>query len=148
MTASSCERRRDRFDELRELSTAAEYKVSLAIAIAGLVMVHVFQDRMREASQLASESMALIESVGDPTLTVGLSFMAIVIKIQTGEMAEALRWSQTVIDLADGDPTKGKLRLRVAVGVGAGHARHRSMGAGPCGVARRLRPGARHGPQH
>ena len=33
-------------------------------------------DRVREASQLASEAMALIESVGDPTLTVGLSFAA------------------------------------------------------------------------
>ena len=64
---------------------------------------------MREASRLASETMALIESIGDPTLTVGLSFAAIVIKIQTGEMAEVLRWSQTVIDLADGDPTKGNI---------------------------------------
>ena len=53
--------------------------------------------------------MALIESIGDPTLTVGLSFAAIATKIQTGEMAEALRWSQTVIDLADGDPAKGNL---------------------------------------
>ena len=34
-------------------------------------------------------------------------------------MAEALRWSQTVIELADGEPTKGKLRFWVAVGVGA-----------------------------
>ena len=48
-------------------------------------------------------------------------------------MAEALRWSQTVIDLADGDPTKGNFALRVAVGGGAGHARHRPMRAGPCG---------------
>ena len=66
----------DRFDELRELCTAAGDKASLAIAMAGLVMDHAFQDRMREASQLASEAMALIESVGDPTLTVGLSFAA------------------------------------------------------------------------
>ena len=65
-----------RFDELRELCTAAGDKASLAIAMAGLVMDHAFQDRMREASQLASEAMALIESVGDPTLTVGLSFPA------------------------------------------------------------------------
>ncbi len=61
------------FDELRELCTAAGDKASLAIAMAGLVMDHVYQGRMREASQLASEAMALIESVGDPTLTVGLS---------------------------------------------------------------------------
>ena len=64
----------DRFDELRELCTAAGDKASLAIGMAGLVMDHAYQDRMREASQLASEAMALIESIGDPTLTVGLSF--------------------------------------------------------------------------
>ena len=52
----------DRFEELRELCTAAGDKASLAIGMAGLVMDHVFQDRMREASQLASEAMALIES--------------------------------------------------------------------------------------
>ena len=66
----------DRFDELRELCTAAGDKASLAIGMAGLVMDHAFQDRIREASRLASEAMALIESVGDPTLTVGLSFAA------------------------------------------------------------------------
>ena len=47
----------DRFEELRELCTAAGDKASLAIAMAGLVIDHVFQDRMREASQLASEAM-------------------------------------------------------------------------------------------
>ena len=75
----------DRFDELRELCTAAGDKASLAIGMAGLVMDHVFQGRMREASQLASEAMALIESLGDPTLTVGLSFAAIYAKLESGE---------------------------------------------------------------
>ena len=71
----------DRFDELRQLCTAAGDKASLAIAMAGLVIDHAYQDRMREASQLASEAMALIESIGDPTLTVGLSFTAIYAKM-------------------------------------------------------------------
>ena len=97
----------DRFDELRELCTAAGDKASLAIAMAGLVMDHAFQDRMREASQLASEAMALIESIGDPTLTVGLSFAAIYAKVESAEWSDVLRWSQRVIDLADGDPSKG-----------------------------------------
>ena len=97
----------DRFDELRELCTAAGDKASLAIAMAGLVMDHAYQDRMREASQLASEAMALIESVGDPTLTVGLSLPLIYAKIESGELCDVLRWSQRVIDLADGDPSKG-----------------------------------------
>ena len=85
----------DRFEELRELCTAAGDKASLAIAMAGLVMDHAFQDRVREASRLASEAMALIESIGDPTLTVGLSFTAIHAKAESGEWSEVLRWSQT-----------------------------------------------------
>jgi class 3 adenylate cyclase len=97
----------DRFDELRQLCTAAGDKASLAMAMAGLVMDHAFQTRMREASQLASEAIALIESIGDPTLTVGLSSMPIFAKIANAEWCEVLRWSQRVIDLADGDPSKG-----------------------------------------
>ena len=73
------------------------------------MMEHMRHGRVREASRLASETMALVESIGKPTLTVGLSLAAISIKLQTGEMAEALRWSQTVIELADGDPTKGNI---------------------------------------
>ena len=97
------------FEELRELSTAAGDKASLANGMVGLVMEHMMHGRLREASRLASETMALVESIGKPTLTVGLSLAPISIKSQTGEMAEALRWSQTIIELADGDPTKGNI---------------------------------------
>ncbi|OBH76977.1 cyclase [Mycobacterium scrofulaceum] len=97
----------DRFDELRKLCSAAGDKASLAIAMAGLVVDHAFQDRVREASRLASEAIALIESIGDPTLTVGLSFTPIRAKMASGEWTEMLRLSQRVIDLADGDPAKG-----------------------------------------
>ena len=104
-----------RFDELRELCTAAGDKASLAIAMAGLVMDHVFQDRVSEASRLASEAWALIESVGDPNLSVGLSFALIYSKAESGEWSEVLKWSQRVIDLADGDPSKRQLHFRVSV---------------------------------
>jgi hypothetical protein len=97
----------DRFDELRQLCTAAGDKASLAIAMAGLVMDHTYHARIREASQLASEAWALAESLGDPTLTVGLSAPPILAKIESAEWSDALRWSQRVIDLADGDPSKG-----------------------------------------
>jgi class 3 adenylate cyclase len=97
----------DRFDELRQLCIAAGDRASLAIAMAGLVMDHLYQDRMREASQLASEAMVLIESLGDPTLTVGLSFAPIHAKMESAEWCDVLRWSQRVIDLADCDPAKG-----------------------------------------
>ena len=95
------------FDELREFCAAAGDKASLAIGMAGLVMDHLYQDRMREASQLASEAVALLDSIGDPTLTVGLSFAPIYAKAESAEWCDALRWSQAVIDLADGDPSKG-----------------------------------------
>ena len=56
--------------------------------------------------------MDLIESLGDPTLTVGLSNAAIYAKLENGEWSDALRWSQRVIDLADGDPSKGNFIVK------------------------------------
>jgi class 3 adenylate cyclase len=97
----------ERFDELRELCTAAGDKASLAIAMAGLVMDHAYHARMPKASQQASEAWDLTESIGDPNLTVGLSMPPIYAKFESGEWCEVLRWSQRVIDLADGDPSKG-----------------------------------------
>ena len=63
--------------------------------------------RLAEASRLVSEYMVLIESIGDPKLTVRLALVPIAVKISTGELAEALRWSQMVIDLAEGDRAGG-----------------------------------------
>ena len=96
-----------RFEELRELCTAAGDKASLAIGMAGLVIDHAHQDRVPEASRLASEAIALVESVGDPTLTVALSFAPLYAKLESAEWSDVLRWSQRVVDLADGDPSKG-----------------------------------------
>jgi hypothetical protein len=97
------------FEQLRELCAVAGDKASLAIGIAGMIMDHMLQGRVREASRLASEQMALLESIGDPALTVGAGSMAILMKYRTGEIADVLRWSQSVIDWADGDPAKGNL---------------------------------------
>ena len=77
--------------------------------MVGLVMDRVHQARLREASRLASEATALIESNGDPNLTVALSVPVIYAKLESAEWWDALRWSQNVIDLADGDPSKGNL---------------------------------------
>jgi class 3 adenylate cyclase len=84
-----------RFDELRQLCTAAGDKASGAIAMAGLVMDHAYQGRIREASRLASEAMALIESLGDPTLTVGLSVPAIYAKIELSTWPTVIRLRAT-----------------------------------------------------
>ena len=71
------------------------------------VIDHAYHARLREASQLASEAMALLESIGDPNLTVGLCVPVLYAKLESAEYSEVLRWTQRVIDLADGDPSKG-----------------------------------------
>src|SRR5271166_4878882 len=96
-----------RFAELRELCSAAGDKVSLAIGTSGLVAELIYAGRVREGSRVASEQMALLESIGDPTLTIGLAHAAFANWADAGEFGEILRWSQTVIDLAAGDPAKG-----------------------------------------
>ena len=67
--------------------------------------------RLHEASRLADEHMALFEAIGDPALTVGLTFIAIVLRHETGEPGEMLRLAQRMIDLAAGDPAMGGLIL-------------------------------------
>ncbi len=68
---------RGRFAELRELCSAAGDKVSLAIGMSGPVAELLYAGRAREGSRLASEQMALLESIGDPTLTIGLAFVSV-----------------------------------------------------------------------
>jgi adenylate cyclase len=97
------------FAELRELCTAADDKVSLAIGMTGFITALTFHNRFREAARVASEHSDLLESIGDPTLTVALLFAAIYAKCEAGEMIEALRLTDRLIELADGDPTKGNL---------------------------------------
>ena len=106
--ARAVQESRGRFAELRELCSAAGDKVSLAIGMTGLATELLYAGRdAREESRLASEQMALLESIGDPTLTIGLAFVAFASWFDAGEFGEILRWSQTVVDLAAGDPAKG-----------------------------------------
>ncbi len=91
------------FAELRDLCTEADDKASLAMGMAGLTVEHVLHNRLLEASRLASEYMAIVESLAEPALTVALSFAAIVAKHHTGESDDVMRWAQDVIDFASPD---------------------------------------------
>ncbi|MBE1548982.1 adenylate cyclase [Mycobacterium sp. OAS707] len=97
------------FDELRDLTGMSDDKRSLSMGMSGFVMALTVHSRHRESSELASECMALFESIGDPALTVGLSFPLILAKYEAGELTEALEMAQRAIDLTDGDPTMGNL---------------------------------------
>lgn len=96
-----------RFAELQELCTAAGDNVSLAIGMSALSTELCFAGRVREAARLSSQQMALLESIGDPTLTMGLAALAFINWLRVGEFGEILRWSQEIVDLAGGDPVKG-----------------------------------------
>ena len=97
------------FDQLHDLCTAAGDQRSLAIGMSGLVMAQNTNAHRQEASRLATEHLRLLESIGDPTLTVALTPTAMVAHHEAGAMTELLRVAQRVIDLADGDTTKGNL---------------------------------------
>ncbi|HXO81562.1 MAG TPA: adenylate/guanylate cyclase domain-containing protein [Mycobacterium sp.] len=122
----------ERFDELRQLCAAAGDTASLAVGMAGLVADHVFGGRIHEASQLASEAWNLAESIGDPTLTVGLSFPLIYAKMEIGDWPTTERWSQRVIRLADGDAARGNFLFGSPLAVA-----YASLGLAGCFLGRR-----------
>ena len=70
------------------------------------LIVHARYD---EASLLSSELEGLLDSIGDPTLTLGLLYGALPAKYEHGELTEALRLAERMIELADGDAAKGNL---------------------------------------
>ena len=98
------------FEELRDLCTAAGDQRSLAIGMAGLITaMNVNGHDSREVSCLADELVELLESIGDSTLTVAMCYAPLIAKYWTGESVEVLRFAQRIIDLAEGDATKGAL---------------------------------------
>ena len=96
-----------RFEELRKLCVLAGDKTSLAFGMMGPMSLHAHRGEVREAQRMASELMALLDSIDDPALSAQAAYGAIAIKAQAGEMTEVLRWAEATIDWADGDPTKG-----------------------------------------
>ncbi len=97
------------FEELRQLCAAAGDQRSVAMGMVGLVTASLMNVRRAEASRLADEQVQLLESIADPSLTLGLLPMAMLAKHETGEMAEILRLAQRLIDLAGDDPGRGNV---------------------------------------
>ena len=97
------------FDDFRRLCSAAGDERSLVAGMAGLVTAHSMFGRREEASRLATELVQRLESLDDSTYTIGLSFGAAGIRLERGEVAEVIRLSQRVIDLAEEDPSRGSL---------------------------------------
>ncbi|WP_118914174.1 ATP-binding protein [Mycobacterium shigaense] len=103
------------FAELRELCTAADDQRSLAIGMAGLIRARFRSSHVWEAAHLATELAALLDKIGDPTLTVSLSSAVLSAKHGAGDVTAVLRFARRVIDLAEGDLGQGKLTFAVPV---------------------------------
>ena len=137
------------FDELRELCSAAGDTMSLAIGMAGLMTTLAFHNRYRESARVASDCSRLLESIADPASTMAILGTAGMAMWNAGQAAEGLRLAQRVIDLADGDPTKGGLGpLRSPLALAILDAWQLSILPRPSRLEARPRSGDRDGPQH
>ena len=99
------------FNELRELCERAGDRRSMAVAMAGLPVSMTLMNRHRDAVMIADEQEQLVESIGDPLLTVGLLHGAITARLHAGQVEAAARSAQRVIDTAAGDVTMGELLI-------------------------------------
>jgi adenylate cyclase len=101
-------------DELRALCASNGDDLSLAIGMGGTCTMQVFHYRFREAGELASDLVALLEGLSDPTMTISLWGIAANAKGQVGEIREAMRLAQKAIDLADRNPTMDDIFISAA----------------------------------
>ncbi len=77
-----------RFEELRELSALAGDQTSLAIGMTSRVGWHAQCGQVRESQRLASELLALLDSIGDASLTAQAA------SAQSGSSWRPARWTR------------------------------------------------------
>ncbi|MET0994612.1 MAG: AAA family ATPase [Mycobacterium sp.] len=97
------------FAELRELCAVAGDKRSLAIGLAGLSLATQLDTGPRDSWPLATELAQLLESIGDPSLTVSLAAAPLTATLQGGKIAATLQLAERVIELTESEPTQGEL---------------------------------------
>jgi adenylate cyclase len=95
------------FDELRELASATGDKVSLAMGMAGQMLVLGVRAGYRESATLSAEFTSLVESIRDPALTVSLLWAAPTALMYSAEVTEIVRLADLIIESADGDLQMG-----------------------------------------
>lgn len=99
----------EQFSELKELCASVGDNRSLAIGLAGVALATQLDVGPRPAAPMAAELIQLLESVGDPALTVSLSVAPLTASIQSGKIADATRLAQNVIDTTGGKPSLREL---------------------------------------
>ena len=97
------------FDDLRELCTTSANYVSLAAGLSGAMLSLIMANRHHESAKLASEQIALFDSAVDQMSMYGVMSAAMFAKLHAGEVAEALRVAQSVINLLADDGSQGNV---------------------------------------
>jgi adenylate cyclase len=97
------------FDDLRELCTTSGNPVLLAPGLSGAMLSLTMANRHHESARLASEQITLFDSAVDPMSIFGVMSAAMFAKLHAGEVSEALRVAQAVIDLIGDDGSKGNV---------------------------------------
>ncbi len=105
--ARAAQKSRARFAELEQLCLAAGDSTSLAIGMTAVATEACYAGRAHEAAQLSSRQMTLLASLDDPAPVMGLAAIAFCNWLGVMDFNEIARWSQTIVDLAAGDPAKG-----------------------------------------
>ncbi|WP_459972942.1 ATP-binding protein [Mycobacterium sp. MUNTM1] len=97
------------FDELRTLCAASGNRASLAAGLSGATLSLTMANRHNESARLASELIALFDSVDDPMNLFVVMSAPMFAKLHAGEVGEALRVAQAVTDLLADDASKGNI---------------------------------------
>lgn len=97
------------FDELRTLCTASGNQALLAAGLSGAELSLTMANRHTESARLASEQIALFDSVDDPMSIFVVMSASMFAKLHVGEVGEALRVAQAVTDLLADDGSKGNI---------------------------------------
>ncbi|OBI47060.1 adenylate/guanylate cyclase domain-containing protein [Mycobacterium sp. E796] len=105
------------FDELHGLATAADDKASLAMGMAGQIMALNTYGHYRQAAAMVTEFVNLLDSLGDPVLSVTLRPGALTAKFGAGELAEVVRLADRIIDEARADPQNADTIVGSSLGI-------------------------------
>jgi len=97
------------FRELKELCALAGDDRSVAIGLAGLTLAVNLDAGPSEALPLATELVRLVESVGDPSLTVSLCVSYLNTILAAGEIVRVRELADRAVELAEGVTGGGEL---------------------------------------
>ena len=95
------------YEELRALAIESDDRTALAVAMLGQAAQLGLHEHLGASLALGQELLEPADSIDDIDVTSGSLAIVMYATYQTGQMDTLLALSQRLIDIADGDPTRG-----------------------------------------